>query len=80
MKRWLFTIPLFIAGLILGLYISRPTAARAQAQAEAKTTVQTTLVTTISGFGHIKQPATVVSGKILGFSCTSGQCFVLTEK
>lgn len=80
MKRWLLAIPIFFAGMVLGVSLSHPATARAQAQTGTKMTVQTTSVTTISGFGHIKQPVTAISGKILGFSCTSGQCFVLTER
>ncbi len=86
MKRWLFAISIFLAGLLLGVYFSRPASAWAQTQTQTKsqtrkeTVVQAVTVETDQAYGGPRTPPTKVSGKILGFACSGSHCFVLTQK
>lgn len=92
MKRWFFAISIFLAGLLLGVYFSRPASVWAQtktqtqaqtqanAQAPTKTVVQAFTVETDQAFGGPRTPPTKVSGKIVGFACAQSHCFVLTQK
>lgn len=92
MKRWFFAISIFLAGLLLGVYFSRPASAWAQtktqaqvqtqvkAQTQPETVVQAVTVETDQAFGGPKTPPTKVSGKIVGFACAQSHCFVLTQK
>jgi hypothetical protein len=73
MKHYFAALVMFVAGISVGAYLSRPTMAHAQGTNVTVTPVRGTWV------GSHKPESLSVPGAVIGFGCGKDGCYILSR-